>query len=59
MNTRNLFMPNAYEPLIVCENLVKIYKVAALKVVALQGRDLIVRRGGMTRCEPSAPCQTA
>ena len=33
------------EPLIVCENLVKIYKVADLEVVALQGLDLIVRRG--------------
>ena len=35
------------EPLIVCENLVKIYKVAELEVVALQGLDLIVRRGEM------------
>ena len=40
-------MPNAKEPLIVCENLVKIYKVADLEVVALQGLDLIVRRGEM------------
>src|SRR5205823_6143042 len=31
------------EPLIFCENLVKIYKVADLEVVALQGLDLIVR----------------
>jgi len=28
-----------------CENLVKIYKVAELEVMALQGLDLIVRRG--------------
>ena len=34
-------------PLIVCENLVKIYKVADLEVVALQGLDLIVPRGEM------------
>lgn len=40
-------MPNGQEPLIVCENLVKIYKVADLEVVALQGLDLIVRRGEM------------
>jgi ABC-type lipoprotein export system ATPase subunit/bifunctional DNA-binding transcriptional regulator/antitoxin component of YhaV-PrlF toxin-antitoxin module len=33
------------EPLIVCENLVKIYKVAELEVVALQGLDLAVQRG--------------
>ncbi len=31
------------EPLIVCENLVKIYKVADLEVVALQGLDLVVQ----------------
>ncbi len=29
-------------PLITCENLVKIYKVADLEVVALQGLDLTV-----------------
>jgi ABC-type lipoprotein export system ATPase subunit len=33
------------EALIVCENLVKIYKVADLEVVALQGLDLVVRPG--------------
>jgi ABC-type lipoprotein export system ATPase subunit len=33
------------EPLIVCDNLVKIYKVANLEVVALQGLDLLVERG--------------
>jgi putative ABC transport system ATP-binding protein len=32
-------------PLIVCENLVKIYKVAELEVVALQGLDLVIERG--------------
>ena len=33
------------EPFIVCENLVKIYKVAELEVVALQGLDLTVQPG--------------
>ena len=32
-------------PLIICENLVKIYKVADLEVVALQGMDLLIDRG--------------
>jgi len=32
-------------PAILCENLVKIYKVADLEVVALQGLDLVVRAG--------------
>src|SRR5512133_2939440 len=32
-------------PLIVCDNLVKIYKIANLEVVALQGLDLVVQRG--------------
>lgn len=35
------------KPLIVCDNLVKIYKVADLEVVALQGLDLIVEKGEM------------
>ncbi|HEX7736987.1 MAG TPA: ABC transporter ATP-binding protein [Ktedonobacteraceae bacterium] len=35
------------EPLIICDNLVKIYKVADLEVVALQGLDLEVRAGEM------------
>lgn len=35
------------EPLIVCDNLVKIYKVADLEVVALQGLDLEVMAGEM------------
>jgi ABC-type lipoprotein export system ATPase subunit len=35
------------EPLIVCDNLVKIYKVADLEVVALQGLDLEVMPGEM------------
>ncbi len=38
-------MANETAPLIVCENLVKIYKVADLEVLALQGLDLIVNRG--------------
>ena len=33
------------EPLIVCENLVKIYKVTEIEVVALQGLDLTVEPG--------------
>lgn len=33
------------EPLIVCQNLVKIYKVSGLEVVALQGLDLTVQDG--------------
>ena len=32
-------------PLIICDNLVKIYKVADLEVFALQGLDLIIERG--------------
>src|SRR5512145_1589430 len=38
-------MLNGKKPLIVCENLVRIYKVADLEVVALQGLDLVVKRG--------------
>ena len=38
-------MPEKTEPIIICENLVKIYQVADLEVVALQGLDLIVDRG--------------
>lgn len=35
------------QPFIECENLVKIYKIADLEVVALQGLDLTVRQGEM------------
>lgn len=35
----------ASQPFIVCDNLVKIYKVADLEVVALQGLDLVVQPG--------------
>jgi len=35
------------EPIVLCENLVKIYKVADLEVVALQGLDLEVMPGEM------------
>ncbi len=35
----------AQEPFIVCDNLVKIYKVANLETVALQGLDLVVAPG--------------
>jgi putative ABC transport system ATP-binding protein len=40
-------MPNPQDNLVVCENLVRIYKIADLEVVALQGLDLNVRRGEM------------
>ena len=40
-------MQNENNLLIVCENLVKIYKIADLEVVALQGLDLTVERGEM------------
>ena len=33
------------QALIVCDNLVKIYNVADLEVVALQGLDLLVEQG--------------
>ena len=33
------------DSLIVCDNLVKIYKIADLEVVALQGLDLLVDEG--------------
>jgi len=35
----------ASQAFIICDNLVKIYKVADLEVVALQGLDLVVQRG--------------
>jgi putative ABC transport system ATP-binding protein len=40
-------MQNANGLIITCENLVKIYKIADLEVVALQGLDLAVERGEM------------
>ena len=40
-------MTNGNSQVIICENLVKIYKVADLEVVALQGLDFIVERGEM------------
>ena len=33
------------EPLIICENLVKIYKMEQIELLALQGLDLHVERG--------------
>ncbi len=42
---RGAAFPAMGEPFIVCDNLVKIYKVADLEVVALQGLDLTVNRG--------------
>ena len=38
-------LPMSANPLIVCDNLVKIYKIANLEVVALQGLDLIISDG--------------
>ena len=38
-------MDNNNGPLVVCDNLVKIYKVSDLEVVALQGLDLTIERG--------------
>jgi putative ABC transport system ATP-binding protein len=38
-------MANDKKPIVVCENLVKIYKILDLEVVALQGLELIVERG--------------
>jgi putative ABC transport system ATP-binding protein len=40
-------MQNANNTLITCDNLVKIYKIAELEVVALQGLELTVERGEM------------
>jgi ABC-type lipoprotein export system ATPase subunit len=40
-------MLNSTDSLVVCENLVRIYKVDDLEVVALQGLDLVVKRGEM------------
>jgi ABC-type lipoprotein export system ATPase subunit len=37
--------PTTSEAMILCEGLVKIYKVADLEVVALQGLDLVVEPG--------------
>lgn len=37
--------PTRSQPVIVCDNLVKIYKVAELEVFALQGLDLVVQPG--------------
>jgi ABC-type lipoprotein export system ATPase subunit len=36
---------SAATPFVVCENLVKIYKIADLEVVALQGLDLLIPKG--------------
>jgi len=42
-----LINPKENGNLIVCDNLVKIYKVADLEVVALQGLELMVKKGEM------------
>src|SRR4029077_22472 len=44
-SVRQVRRPERDGPLIVCDNLVKIYKVADLEVVALQGLDLVVDHG--------------
>lgn len=38
-------MQNSTNPLVICDNLVKIFKIAELEVVALQGLELVVERG--------------
>ena len=43
MTDREAALPG--DPYAICDNLVKIYKVADLEVVALQGLDLVVNRG--------------
>jgi ABC-type lipoprotein export system ATPase subunit len=43
--TQDTAPADAGVPFIVCENLVKIYKIADLEVVALQGLDLVVQPG--------------
>lgn len=35
------------EPMIFCENLVKLYKIGDIEVMALQGLDLAVEKGEM------------
>lgn len=39
------FAAAASDAVIVCDNLVKIYKIAELEVFALQGLDLVIKRG--------------
>lgn len=39
--------PEGQKPIVICENLVKIYKVAELEVFALQGLELTVNTGEM------------
>jgi len=41
----NDFLGATDDHIVVCDNLVKIYKIAELEVVALQGLDLLVERG--------------
>jgi len=41
-------MPHEDVPMILCDNLVKIYKTKETEVVALQGLDLTVRKGELT-----------
>lgn len=43
----NSLTDSVVDNIITCDNLVKIYKIADLEVVALQGLDLTVRRGEM------------
>ena len=43
MSNQDASLPG--DPYAICDNLVKIYKVADLEVVALQGLDLVVNRG--------------
>jgi len=45
LQQREQIRPHGDGALIVCDNLVRIYKVADLEVVALQGLDLLVEPG--------------
>jgi ABC-type lipoprotein export system ATPase subunit/bifunctional DNA-binding transcriptional regulator/antitoxin component of YhaV-PrlF toxin-antitoxin module len=47
MDIHEMGAPSNNNLAIVCDNLVKIYKIADLEVVALQGLDLVVRDGEM------------
>jgi putative ABC transport system ATP-binding protein len=45
VSVRSGNLPHGPSPVIVCENLVRIFKVADLEVVALQGLELVVQGG--------------
>lgn len=58
-NHSNMATPTGKSPFIVCDNLVKIYTIADLEVVALQGLDLTVEEGELlTLIGPSGSGKT-